>query len=368
MKFTVVALLLFIAVTAKAETEVETIVRQYDDGRTYVLSPAVDASATFNNDTMTISAGTAQDLVSSSSADVVTFGSKGADSHIADRRYEYSGGFSSIIPDGTLAIGYIQSDENDYHSKTVTAGATREFNTKNTVVSFGFANGNDNIRSSSNKTFDEYMRNQTYSLSLTQVLSKVSLVQLIYDFRVENGYLASPYRRAKFEDPSTGTISSRDENHPRTRNRNAFAVRYNYFIENWALSTASFYRYYTDSWGVSSHTIEERLTKEFSKKFQLAVSVRYYMQGKARFFQDYYEDPTTPFYTGNNTLATYHSILFGLRPVYTVTDHFSIFAKIEDYEESFTDTSDAYQLNTKADDKPLAISAKVFGLGLSAHF
>lgn len=353
---------------AHAEVDVQSVVRQYDDGRTYVLSPAVDISGTFNNDTMTLSAGSAQDMVSSASADVITFGSKGADSRIADRRYEYSAGFSTLIPDGTLSVGYIQSDENDYHSKTVTAGATREFNTKNTVVSIGFSNGNDNILSASNKSFSEFMRNQVYSLSLTQILSKVSLVQLIYDFRVENGFLASPYRRAKFEDTSTGTISSRDENHPHTRNRNAFAVKYNYFQESWATSLATTYRFYVDSWGVASHTLEERVTKEFTKKFQLSISLRYYMQSKARFFEDYYQDPSAPFYSGNNTLATYNTYMIGLRPAYTLTDHFSIFGKLEDYEESFSDASDAYQLATKADDKPLKISAKVIGLGLSVKF
>ncbi len=362
-------LALFLAAsTGEAEVDVQSVVRQYDDGRTYVLSPAVDVSATFNNDTMTISAGSAQDLVSSASADVITFGSKGNDSRIYDRRFEYSAGFSSIIPDGTLSVGYIQSDENDYHSKTVTAGGTREFNTKNTVFGFGFSNGDDNIQSASNKGFNEYMRNQVYSLSLTQILSKVSLVQFVYDFRVENGYLASPYRRAKFEDPTSGVITSRDENHPHTRNRNAAAVKYNYFYEPWSTSLGTTYRFYVDSWGVSSHTIEERVTKEFSKKFQLSVSFRYYTQNKASFFKDYYEDPGALFYTGNNTLATYHSFMIGLRPAFTLTDHVSIFCKIEDYEESFDDASDAYQLTTKADDKPLRISAKVIGLGVSAKF
>jgi hypothetical protein len=74
------------------------------------------------------------------------------------------------------------------------------------------------------------------------------------------------------------------------------------------------------------------------------------------------------FYTGNNTLATYHSFMIGLRPAFTLSDHVAIFGKIEDYEESFSDASDAYQLTTKADDKPLKISAKVLGLGVSAKF
>jgi hypothetical protein len=366
-----VALLLLpflIPILAHAAVDVDAQARQYSDGRTYVFSPAVDASATFNNDTMTITAGSAQDILTSSSADVITFGSKGNDSKIADRRFEYSAGFSTIIPDGTLSVGYIQSDENDYHSQTVSAGTTREFNTKNTVVSMGFSNGNDNVQSSSNKSFNEYMRSQVYSLSLTQILSKVSLAQLIYDFRVENGFLASPYRRAKFEDTSTGTITSRDENHPRTRNRNAFALKYNYYIDKWKSSSSTLYRFYIDSWGVSSHTVETRLTKEFTSKFSLGVSLRYYMQGKARFYQDYYQDPSTPFYTGNNTLASYNSLLFGLRPAYVVSDHIQLFAKLEDYEVRFSDAVDAYQLATKTDDKTLSISAKVIGFGLDAKF
>jgi hypothetical protein len=212
------------------------------------------------------------------------------------------------------------------------------------------------------------MLNQVYSLSLTQILSKVSLAQLIYDFRVENGFLASPYRRAKFEDAATGTISSRDENHPRTRNRNAFALKYNHYLESWKSSTSTMYRFYIDSWGVTSHTVEGRLTKEFSPKFSLGVSLRYYMQSAARFYEAYYTDPSAPFYTGNNTLATYNSLLIGLRPSYLLTEKIQIFAKLEDYEVRFSNAIDAYQLTTKADDKTLSISAKVIGLGLDAKF
>jgi hypothetical protein len=368
MKSSALVFTLFATSMAHAEVDVESMVRQYDDGRTYVLSPSVDASATFNNDTMTISAGSTQDLVTSASADVITFGSKNLDSKISDRRFEYSGGFSTLIPDGTLSVGVIKSDENDYHSMTVTASTTREFFTKNTVVGVGFANGNDNILSSSNKSFNEFMRNQVYSLSVTQILSKVSLVQLIYDFRVENGFLSSPYRRAKFQDTASGIISAKDENQPRTRNRNAAAIKYNYFYEPWASSFATTYRFYQDSWGVLSHTLEERVTKEFSKHWELSFLVRYYTQGKARFYADYYTDPTAVFYTGNNTLATYHSYMIGLRPSYTLNDRLSVFAKLEDYEEKFDDASDAYLLSTKSDDKPLVISAKVIGLGVSAKF
>lgn len=352
---------------ARATIEAATLVRQYDDGDTEVTSPSMDVDATFNNDRMKIGFGTAQDIVSSASSDVRTFASRGQNSKITDRRKEYSTHFETTVPDGTLDVGYIQSDENDYHSKTVTAGGTREFFQKNTVFGVGFANGQDRIQSSANKIFDEPMNNQVYSLSLTQVLSRLSVIQFIYDFRVESGYIASPYRRVKLEDGAT--ITTKEEVHPRTRNRNALAVKYNYFVQPLLMSWATTYRFYTDSWEVMSHTIEERFSREFGKYFSAALILRYYQQKKASFFQDYYSsaDPG-PFHTGNKTLGTYNSILVGLRPQINMTEKISLYLKFEIYREKFNDVVDAGVYSTKADDKPLTIDAKVFGLGLNAKF
>jgi Protein of unknown function (DUF3570) len=352
------------ASTALAETDVQMLYRNYDDSRTTVTSPSLDVSSTFNNDQQKVSAGFAQDVVTSSSADVTTFSSRGI---IHEERHEFSGGMETAVPDGTMSIGYVQSDEHDYHSKIVSAGGTREFFTKNTVVGFGFASGDDTINSSSNSLFDERMRNQVYSLSLTQVLSKISLLQLLYDFRVENGYLASPYRKAKFDD-GNGNITARDENHPRTRNRNAWAVKYNYYFDKYGISNANTYRLYQDSWGIMSHTLETRFTKDFGTKWSVGVALRYYMQNKAKFYDEYYEGSSPAFYTGNKTLATYHSYLLSVRPAYNVTDHWTLYLKAETYQQSFNDAVDAYSLGTKSDDKPLEISAFVVGLGISAKF
>lgn len=348
-----------------AAIEAETFLRQYDDGRTKVTSPAVDVSGTFNKDTMKVSAGWVKDILTSSSSDVTTFSSKGT---ISENRTEFSGGFETLVPDGTLAIGYIQSDENDYHSKAISAGGTREFFQKNTVVSIGLSNGNDQINSSSDTSFDEFMKNQSYSLSLAQVLSRASLIQFIYDFKVENGYIASPYRRAKVIDPTSGSISSRAENHPRTRNRNAWAVKYNHFISAWNLSTATTYRLYQDSWGVLSHTIEERLTREFTRKWSASLTLRYYLQNQANFYSDYYIGDPGPFYTGNSTLANFSSYTIALRPVYTINDHISLIGRLEHYANSFKNATDAGVLTTLADDKKLEVSAFIIGLGLSAKF
>lgn len=362
------AAILFVGVcallqTAQAETDVQMLYRSYDDSRTQVTSPSLDVSSTFNNDQQKVSVGYAQDVVTSSSIDVAAYSSKGK---ISEHRNEFSGGLETVVPDGTLSVGYVQSDENDYHSKIVSAGGTREFFTKNTVAGFGFASGDDTIQSSGNALFDERMRNQVYSLSLTQILSKISLIQFLYDFRVENGYLASPYRKAKFDD-GAGNVTTQNENHPRTRNRNALAVKYNYFFDGISLATATTYRLYQDSWGIMSHTLETRLTRDFGKKFSLGFAIRYYTQNKANFYEEYYAD-SPAFFTGNKTLATYHSYLLSLRPAWNVTDHWTIYTKAEMYQQNFGDAVDPISVGIRSDDKPLEISAFVVGLGLSAKF
>jgi len=348
---------------AHGEVEVESIIRRYDDTRTQVTSPSVDVSGTFNHDTMKVTAGWAEDIVSSASADVISYASKG---RIYDRRIEFSGGYESQIPDGTINVGYIQSKENDYESHTYTAGGTREFNTKNTVFSFGFASGHDHVRSSSDPSFDKPMENQSYALSLTQVLTKVDIIQFIYDFRVENGCLYSPYRRAKLD--VNGVITAIPEAHPETRNRTAAAVKFNHYIERWHTTWANTYRLYDDSWGVLSHTLEERLTKEIGRKTNLSLVFRYYTQGQASFYQDYYMETAGPFHTGNNTLATYHSYLVGIRPSYQVTDHLSLFGNLQYFVQTFANATDAHNPYILTDDVPLKINAVAADVGLMYKF
>lgn len=357
-----IASILAVTAVVKAEVDASTVVRYYSDSqKTAVLSPAIEVGSTFNEDRMKISAHVAQDILTSASSEVRTYASKG---QISDLRNEYQINYESQIPDGTLAVGVITSDENDYSSRAISAGGTREFFTKNTVVGFGFASGQDRITATGNASFRENMQHEVYSLSLSQILSKNSLMQVIYDFRVENGFLASPYRKAKLITGSN--VSALNENHPKTRNRHAIGLKYNFYAGKTSYATS--YRLYQDSWDVLSHTLEERITWEIGRKFELALSLRYYMQSKAKFYQDYYRESPGVFYSGNNTLATYMSYGAGLRPAWNLTEKMNLALKFEYFAQSFSDATDAGQLTTLNDDKPLSISAFVVGLGLTAKF
>lgn len=359
-----VSLLGLTATSVKAEVDASTVVRYYSDSqKTTVLSPALEVGSTFDEDRMKLSVHVASDILTSASSEVRSYASKG---EISDLRKEYQVNYESQIPDGTLTLGIITSDENDYSSRALSAGGTREFFTKNTVVGFGFASGADRIMATGNSSFQENMQHQNYSLSLSQILSKNSLVQVLYDFRVENGYLASPYRRAKLVNGTT--ISALSEVHPRTRNRHAIGFKYNYFSSDWKLAFSTSYRIYQDSWGVLSNTIEERITKEYSRTFEFSTTLRFYIQSKANFYQNYYVDTPGVFYTGNNTLATYMSYGIGLRPAWNLTEKMNLALKLEYFGQTFSDATDAGNYTTKSDDKSLAISAFVVGLALTAKF
>ena len=361
--FAWVVAILFSAKIAEAKVEAQTQIRQYNDGDTKVTSPSVEVSGTFDRETTKISAEYTSDLLTSASADVRAFSSKGV---IEDKRDEYSTNIERQIPDGTMGIGYVQSTEKDYQSKIISASGTRDLFTKNTTFGFNFSSGQDRILSMSNSAFDESMNHQNYSLSVSQVLSKQSLAQLNYEFRIENGFLASPYRKAKIN--NGGIIQTVGENHPRTLNRNAVALKYNYYFKDIGLALASSYRFYFDSWAVQSHTVEERLTKTFNDHWLGSLSLRYYQQKKAIFYQDYYGTDPGPFYTGNNTLATFSGYMVGLRPTYKFNEDYEVFAKYEYFAQTFTDASDAGQISTLSDDKQLTVQATVIGLGLIARF
>lgn len=364
------SLILWKSSNAFAEVEAHTLIRQYDDGQTQVTSPSAEISSKAYHDSLRVGVGWSADIVSSASADVRSFGSKGQDSRIGDRRSEYDVNSELTIPDGSINMNYTQSDENDYGSKSITAGGTRELFSKNTVVGFNFTNGQDQIMSSSNKAFHESMNNQVYTASLTQILSRKSLINIIYDFRVESGYISSPYREAIFIDKSHN-VTVQPENHPKTRNRNAIAIKHNYYLTGLKSALNSSYRFYFDSWNVRSHTIEEKLNTDWSKSIRTSFILRYYHQDQANFYAPTYSSSdSNAFWTGNKTLSNYDSYLVGFKPTFKFSEDLSIYAKFEFYVENYKNAYDPNSLsyNDITNAPNYIINAHVMGLGMMAKF
>lgn len=355
--------LLLTTSTAYAAIEAASAIRQYDDGKTKVMSPKLEVKGTFLGDRANVGAGYAMDVVSSASSDVTSYGTK----PIKENRQELSANLGWLADGGSYSWSVVSSEENDYKSMTYGVGATRELFEKNTILGIGTGYGDDTITSSSNKNFKRYMTNSSYSFSATQILSRTAVIQLLYDLRVENGYLASPYRKARIQQAS-GTIIGVPENHPKTRNRNSVAIKFNYFFKPLELAFSTSFRAYLDSWGVTSGTLEERITKDLSSWLSLALSLRYYNQMQASFYKDIYEAEPGPFYTGNKTLAAYSSYQIGLRPLIKFSDDIKFYLKGEYYSQSFQNHTALGKLSDTSDDKKLKLEAFVVGAGIETRF
>ena len=221
------------------------------------------------------------------------------DAGFRDKRYALDLGYSALVnADTRLSGGASVSTERDYSSYSVTAGASRDFNHKNTTVSASL-----NLEYDLSKPFfgtptpftvmsaDPKGPNQSkmvYSLvaGVTQVINRYWLAQLNYSVGWTNGYQTDPYRVMSLVDATSGApVSYLYENRPRTRLRQSVYVGNKIALGPTVLDLSG--RYYHDSWGISSVTgsIAERVP--VVRGLYVEPEARYYHQNAANFFQNY---------------------------------------------------------------------------------
>lgn len=358
-------LIFFMSVQVFAKGGGETTIRYYNDGETQVLSPHLKATTSVYSDSIELGAGYSMDVLSSSSSDVKSWASS---SKISDTRKEYDLTSTLEFRNGSVGASYIQSDETDYSSKTVGIGTSRDFFEKNTTVAIGASFGSDVILHAKDPKFEGLMKNANLNISLTQVLSRVSLMQFQFDHRVETGFLSSPYRVARLKQPD-GSILPMPENSPNVRSRNAFTFRYNYFWNALNVSLANSVRLYYDNWGVRSYTVEPKVTRELSKSLSLSADLRWYQQYEANFYKDTYDRADFGVFTsGNKSLSTFRSMLIGASPIFKFGGSWELVGRYEYYKINFANYTNVGIPQDPTDDKMYELTAQVFGVGLSKEF
>jgi len=177
----------------------------------------------------------------------------------------------------------------------------------------------------------------SFSLSLSQILSKNAQISFFADFIQQEGWLSSPLQRVYFGDRANYYIgnaasinnyaspSNKDvfqladdiERLPNSRFKIPVGVRFNYYI-NEIFVARTYYRFYTDDWGVSSHTAEIELPIKISDKFTLYPSYRYYTQTAADYFAPYEQNVSSQkFYTSDFDLSDFNANQYGFGIKYT---------------------------------------------------
>lgn len=292
-----------------------------DTNRTTVVSPRLRVAAPVATGTRADVTYTV-DVWSSASVDIVSVATK----RVTEQRDELDVSLSQALSDVTVTANYRYSREHDYTSNGGTLGASIDLAQKNTTVAASVTMLSDDVGRSGDPTFQRETKTVNARTSLTQVIDRFTLAQLVYEYGNMQGYLSSPYRYVGFgnaEKPSQGTCkgaaSCQLEVNPDARTRHAIALRGRRALgDSWSVGGG--YRFYTDDWDLDSHTFDVDAAWVMNDAWMFGGDLRYYTQGKASHFQPRYSQLDKPqLFTSDKELSPMDSTRLGLRVVRTWT-------------------------------------------------
>lgn len=337
--------IVFAASSARADTTFTSKVQVYSDSdHTTVVSPLVQASADISP-TTSVNLGYVADAVSSASVDVITQASK---TRIHDTRQQASGGFSHAFGSLSWHANYAYSHENDYQSNNISTGFDQLLFDKNTTLSIGYALSLDDVGRAHDVNFSRSLAVHSASLAWTQILSPRLIGQLTYELTYADGFQSSPYRfvpvRTSLDAAPEFWIMETD---PTERVRNAIVLGVNRAVGETS-SLQGDYRFYFDDWGITSHTIGARYFVHLTKKLELRLRERFYIQTGAAFYQDNYSS-AEKYMTYDRELSALWSETFGAAVYYAFTPRVEAELKADlfyYYYEDFPPLADRIGANT----------------------
>jgi hypothetical protein len=240
-------------------------------------------------DNLSLSAGYYEDMISSASIDV-----KLSASPYHEVRKQENAGVDYQHGKTTYSIGYIHSREPDYIADTTFYSVSQDMFGDLTTVTMGYKRAWDNIYRDikdpqgqiiNDPTFHQQADHRGYSLSVSQILTRNTILGVNYELLSDQGYLANPYRKIRYLSPGSGEgFTLADQVYPNTKTSNAASVQLKYFLPYRAALTAQ-YRFYSDTWGVKANTAELDYTHPW-KHWIFDGSLRFYKQGHADFYSD----------------------------------------------------------------------------------
>ncbi len=243
------------------------------------------------------------------------------------------------------------SVENDYTGRLFSAGCNQDFNQKNTNLAVSLGYGYDTI-SPIGQNQNYTRRNLLADITLTQTLSRVTLIRAGVDVSKLSGFQNNAYR--------TVYVAGlpRLEKHPASRLRVAGYAKLNTYFRPARASVWMDYRWYGDDWGIISHTLGLKFHQTISRRLSMRYRYRFYTQTAADFYRRNYPLVTT-FYTEDYKLEPFNSHLFGFMISYALeplADKLPFFAHSTldlKYERFFTSNN---------------FTANIYQFGLTLHY
>lgn len=272
------------------EDRADALFHSYDGGGVEITGPSILVRKSFG-DSVSVTIHHYVDNVSSASIDVLTTASP-----YSEHRDENSITVDYLHDKTIMSVAMTKSVESDFDASTFSVNFSQDMFGDLTTVNMGFAFGDNAVGQNGDSSFSEQSTTRNYRLSLSQVVSKNTIMAVAYETISDEGFLNNPYRSVRYLDTPTQFLFQK-EAYPRTRSSNALAVRFRHYLQRRAAIHGG-YRIYSDSWGISANTFELGYTLPFKTSWIFETSFRYYDQGKADFYSDLF-----PFQNAQNFLA-----------------------------------------------------------------
>ncbi|MET0066037.1 MAG: DUF3570 domain-containing protein [Candidatus Thiodiazotropha sp.] len=347
--------------TVLPEDRADLMYHRYDGGGVEVDGPTLQLRKSVG-EAFSVSADYAVDSISSASVDVVSMASP-----YTEERTETGLSVDYLHNKTLMNLSLIKSDESDYLSETGSFSVSHDMFGDLTTVTLGYSVGNDDISRNGDEDFAQTAKRQNYRVSLTQVLTKDSIMSANWETISDEGFLGSPYRSYRYLDPlSEKGYSFLPESYPRTRTSNALALRLKYYLPYRAALSGE-YRYFSDTWGISANNLEFAYTHPFRDKWIFDIRYRYYTQEGADFYSDLFSRRQPFTYTARDKeLSTFQSHTVGFGVSYEIKadfwqyiDHGSFNLDFDYMRYSYDDFRDITQGGVAGEEPLYSYSANV---------
>ena len=280
---------------------------------------------------------------------VIAPGDAPLDDTFHDTRYAFNVNYEwPLARLSRLSVGASLSDEFDYTHTGLNANIARDFNNRNTTLTFGVALANDSISpvggtpmaltsmrpeedfdddgdggSNPFRLGDQSKDVVDFLVGVTQVLNRHAIVQFNYSLSQSDGYLNDPYKVLSVVDPVTGLpivdapggslYRYLYESRPDTREKQSLYGLFKRDFDGNVFDVS--YRYMTDDWDIESHTVDlhYRFRLGDGRKY-LQPHLRFYSQTAAMFYQTvmFSDAPIPPFASADYRLGTFDAVTLGI--------------------------------------------------------
>jgi hypothetical protein len=190
----------------------------------------------------------------------------------------------------------INSQENDYTSRTVSLALSQDLFQRNTTIGVRAGKSFDlyspatrflaaaKYLSGWNYFGDGQRQTDNISLSITQGLSVTTIATCNVGYVFDRGYLGRPYYVYKI-----GDVYNHEQVPDQKKSLTVAGILNQYIPLGTGIAVRVEYRYYADSWELTSHTVGAEVSFRLGDYFIVRPLYRYYMQTGTFFYKDLYD-------------------------------------------------------------------------------